>query len=171
MLRFPLVSSPNVCYYFLVIHATNNSWAALRFGVCRHLLRLGRHVLARVQHMLPQMLALIVVLVLGVLSPLSCVIHCFIQERIAERSALAFFLCGEHAVAVPEDADLLDRLSIVGSTTDEPLTPRAFYEMLSLPLLLFSVLVLLTVLIQPLPSTCVPFVGVPPTPPPRLSIA
>lgn len=121
--------------------------------------------------MLPQMLALLVVLVLGVLSPLSCVIHCFIQERIAERSALAFFLCGDYTVAVPDDADLLDRLSIANTTMEEPLTPRAFYEMLSLPLLLFSVLVLLTVLIRQLPFTFVPFVGVPPTPPPRLSIA
>jgi hypothetical protein len=107
-----------------------------------------------------------------VLSPLSCVIHCFIQERIAERSALAFFLCGEHAVTAPEDVDLLDRLSIAGSTTNEPLTPRAFYESLSPPLvLLISVVLLLTVLLPRTSPALIPFVASPPTPPPRLSIA
>lgn len=136
------------------------------------MLRLRRHVPAALQRLLPRALALIVVLVLGVLSPLSCVIHCYLHDRSVERSALAFFLCGEHAVAVPEDVDLLDRLSIVGTTADEPLTPRAYYELLASPLvLLISVVLLLTVLLRQPSPTLIPFVASPPTPPPRLSIA
>lgn len=172
MLRFPLVRGRNVCYHFLVIRATNNQWAALHSGVRRRLVHWCRYVPAALQRLLPRALALLVVLVLGVLSPLSCVIHCFIQERIAERSALAFFLCGEHAVAVPDDVDLLDRLSIAGSTADEPLTPRAFYELLAPPLvLLISVVLLRTVLLRQPSPALIPFASSPPTPPPRLSIA
>jgi hypothetical protein len=170
-LRFPLVRERNVCYHFLVMSATDNQWAALHSGIWRRLLRLRRHAPATVQRLLPRAPALIVVLVLGVLSPLSCVIHCYIQDRNAERSALAFFLCGEHTVTVPEDVDLLDRLSIAGSPADEPLSPRAFYELLSPPLVVvISVVLLLTVLLRQPSPTLIPFVAAPPTPPPRLSM-
>ncbi|NJO84660.1 MAG: hypothetical protein HC828_19085 [Blastochloris sp.] len=171
-LRFPLARERNVCYHYFVICATYNQRSALHSSVRRCLLRWSRYVPAALQRLVPRALALIVVLVLGVLSPLSCVIHCFIQERIAERSALAFFLCGEHAVAVPEDVDLLDRLSIVGSTVDEPLTPRALYELLLLPLtLLISTILLLAAAPQYQSQRTAPATAPPPTPPPRLSCA
>ncbi|MGB9634647.1 MAG: hypothetical protein ACPL8I_15010, partial [Chloroflexaceae bacterium] len=38
-------------------------------------------------------LAVLIAVELGVLSPLNCVIHCLVQRILAERPAIALFLC------------------------------------------------------------------------------
>jgi len=106
----------------------------------------------------PQAVALLIALELGLLSPLSCVIHCAMQRMLAERPALAFFLCGEHGtLAAPATPDIPP-----GST------PRASYELLQYPLMLLMVTSLLVAVLAPCPvQRCRPVTLPPPTPPPR----
>ncbi|MGB9738249.1 MAG: hypothetical protein C0184_03705 [Chloroflexus aggregans] len=108
-------------------------------------------------------LTILVALELGVLSPLSCVLHCLIHDWLRQDATQNFFLCdvsrGDEGVQPMPD-------------TPAPLAgiqPRAVYEMLP-PLLLAVLFVvpLITVLPGirfPLPVT---FSLPPPTPPPRL---
>lgn len=107
----------------------------------------------------PHAVALLIALELGLLSPLSCVIHCAVQGMLAERPALAFFLCGEHGtLAAPATSDI----------PPGP-TPRASYELLQCPLTLLMVTSLLLVaVLAPFPGQrCRPVTLPPPTPPPR----
>lgn len=102
--------------------------------------------------------ALLVALELGLLSPLSCVVHCFIQQLIAEHAPASFFLCGEHHHAA-------------GHAPASPLMPRALYEIVSLAALLLTLVSLLVaVLTIPRARRLVPQTLAPPTPPPRLAL-
>lgn len=107
--------------------------------------------------------ALLVALELGLLSPLSCVVHCFIQQLLAERAPISFFLCGEHAP--PPSGDSAD------PAPASPLMPRALYELITLvtPLLVAAGMLVATLVPSPLrrpTRLTLP----PPTPPPRLSL-
>lgn len=111
----------------------------------------------------PHAVALLIALELGLLSPLSCVIHCAVQRMLAERPVLAFFLCGEHGtLAAPATPDI----------PPGP-TPRASYELLQDPLTLLMVTSLLLVaMLAPCPvQRCRSVTLLPPTPPPRLTYA
>lgn len=107
-----------------------------------------------------KLVAVLAVLHLGLLTPLSCIVHCALQPRAADQSALAFFLCGEHhtsadtALPVPAPADSA--------------SPRAFYELLR-PLLLLTVLPLLPIAWQSSSSLLAALSRrePPPLPPPR----
>ncbi|NCC34933.1 MAG: hypothetical protein EOM24_23420 [Chloroflexia bacterium] len=96
-------------------------------------------------------------------------IHCFVQQLLAERPAIAFFLCGEHA-RVAQDVSAIATGQAEAPTTT--MTPRALYEIVSIiaPLLLLSSL-LVTLLILPPARRFAPLTISPPTPPPRLSHA
>lgn len=109
------------------------------------------------------MLALLVALELGLLSPLSCVVHCFIQQLLAERAPISFFLCGEHAP--PPGSDSAD------PAPASPLMPRALYELITLvtPLLVATGMLVATLAPPPLRRLARPIL-LPPTPPPRLSL-
>ncbi len=112
----------------------------------------------------PGVVALLLVLTLGLLSPLSCIIHCAIRQFLAERPAISYFLCGEHGTLRASTA----------STTQLPTapTPRALYEMLSPPI---RVIALATVLVfavaARLPLRPRSLALAPPTPPPRPAVA
>ncbi len=106
----------------------------------------------------PHAVALLIALELGLLSPLSCVIHCAVQRMLAERPALAFFLCGEHGTLA------------AAATPDAPPgpTPRASYELLQCTVTLLTVASLLVALLAPHPvQRRRPVTLPPPTPPPR----
>lgn len=119
-----------------------------------------------------RLVALLIALELGLLSPLSCVIHCLVQQVVAERPAVAFFLCSEHSgnraasVSVPlTDAD-------ASSIPFATIAPRALYEFVSLAIPLFIAAILLIGALFVPPAHCfAPRPVSPPTPPPRLSRA
>lgn len=103
-------------------------------------------------------MAIIVVLELGVLSPLSCVLHCLIQQWMYEQASPNFFFCDlRHDGTISEDAAPIATAH-----------PRAVYE--ALPPLWVAVLFVVPLILllaswrpallrtSPLP---------PPTPPPR----
>lgn len=105
-------------------------------------------------------LAILVALELGVLSPLSCVLHCLIQQWMIERATPNFFLCDLH-----RDGAIAQEATPLTATQ-----PRAVYEALPplyiAALLVVPLLLLLTLLHQVWPlSLALP----PPTPPPRVS--
>lgn len=108
--------------------------------------------------------ALIIVINLGLLSPLSCVIHCTIQRLFVEKPAIGLFLCGDHGVTAEQPTPIPETPAVP--------TPRALYELLpvSATLLVLFVHLITTVegYLHERPwSLNVP----PPTPPPRLSIS
>jgi hypothetical protein len=126
----------------------------------------------------PHLVALLIALELGLLSPLSCVIHCFVQQLLAERPAIGFFLCGEHGqapLATPADyrADPFTRSAPDPSPTPaSTITPCALYELVALASPLLTVVSLLVAMLKFLPAPrLVPQILPPPTPPPRLSPA
>ncbi|WP_322487362.1 hypothetical protein [Chloroflexus sp.] len=105
-----------------------------------------------------RVVALIVVLELGVLSPLGCVLHCLIQQWMDERATPNFFFCDLHLDGtITEDASHLAQVH-----------PRAMYEALP-PLVVAAVPVVPLILLLAL--LCPAFLRVcplpPPTPPPR----
>lgn len=123
----------------------------------------------------PRLLALLVALELGLLSPLSCVIHCIVRQFVAEGPATGFFLCGEYAPALtttpavpfadPSPPVAPDPSSAPIST----FTPRAVYELVSpaFPLLIAVSLLLAVLLFRRACCIASPTLS-PPTPPPRL---
>lgn len=126
----------------------------------------------------PRLIGLLIALELGLLSPLSCVIHCFIQQLLAERPAIGFFLCGEHGlapVATPADQHVDPFTHPAPDPSSSPastITPRALYELVTLAFpLLAAVSLLLAVLLLPPAQRLVPQTLPPPSPPPRLSPA
>lgn len=109
--------------------------------------------------------AALIAIELGLLSPLSCVAHCFIQQLLAEHAPITFFLCDEHGLAAESG----------GAADPAPaatLMPQALYELISLagPLLLAASLLVATLALRPPPRLAPPLIP-PPTPPPRLSLA
>lgn len=107
----------------------------------------------------PHAVAVLIALELGLLSPISCVIHCAVQRMLTERPALAFFLCGEHGTLVAP------------ATSEAPPgpTPRASYELLHHTVtLLMAASLLMAVLAPRPPQRRCPDTLPPPTPPPRL---
>jgi hypothetical protein len=126
----------------------------------------------------PRLLALLIALELGLLSPLSCVIHCFVQQLLAERPAIGFFLCGEHGLA-PAATPAEQRTDPFTRSAPDPssspastITPRALYELVTLASpVLAAVSLLLAVLLLPSAQRLVAQTLPPPTPPPRLSLA
>jgi hypothetical protein len=104
--------------------------------------------------------AVITILHLGVLTPLSCIVHCALQQRAVDQSALAFFLCSEHHT----NADA----AIPVAAPADGASPRAFYELLC-PLMLLAVLPLLPLAWQSSSSLIVALSRrePPPLPPPR----
>lgn len=110
------------------------------------------------KHWGTHVVAIVVALELGVLSPLGCVLHCLIQQWMAERATANFFFCDLHLDGtITEDASHLAKVH-----------PRAMYESLP-PLVVAAVLVVPLILILALP--CPALLRVcplpPPTPPPR----
>ncbi|OAN49705.1 hypothetical protein A6A03_06500 [Chloroflexus islandicus] len=110
------------------------------------------------KHWGTHVVAIVVALELGVLSPLGCVLHCLIQQWMAERATPNFFFCDLHLDGmITEDAVHLARVH-----------PRAMYEALP-PLVVAAVLVVPLILLLALP--CPALLRVcplpPPTPPPR----
>jgi hypothetical protein len=126
----------------------------------------------------PRLIGLLIALELGLLSPLSCVIHCFVQQLLAERPAIGFFLCGEHSlapVATPADQRVDPFTHPAPDPSSSPastITPRALYELVALASPLLTVVSLLVaVLLLPSAQRLVAQTLPPPTPPPRLSLA
>ncbi len=110
------------------------------------------------QRWLPRALGLLIVLELGLLTPLTCVFHCFLEAR-AERPAIGWFLCGAHHTSATAAA---------GADAPAPVVPRAFFELLGPSLLLLPlagapVQVLILRATRRHDSLPLP----PPTPPPR----
>ncbi|MGQ9927067.1 MAG: hypothetical protein ACUVS4_09370 [Chloroflexaceae bacterium] len=106
-------------------------------------------------------LGLLVALQLGLLVPLTCVFHCFLEAR-AERAASAWFLCG---------ARHTEAATIAGSDVPTTIAPRAWFELLAPAVLLFllaGALILTLSLCSVQPYAPPPFP--PPTPPPRPGI-
>ncbi|WP_298482257.1 hypothetical protein [uncultured Chloroflexus sp.] len=119
-------------------------------------LRRQLHIL---KHWSTRVVAIIVVLELGVLSPLSCVLHCLIQQWMYEQTSPNFFFCDlRHDGTITDDAAPIATVH-----------PRAVYE--ALPPLWVAVLLVVPLILllashhpallrtSPLP---------PPTPPPRM---
>lgn len=124
----------------------------------------GRGLAVRCARWLPHIVALLLVLTLGLLNPLSCVIHCAIRQFLTERPAISYFLCGEHGT---------QRVS-AASTTPLPTapTPRALYEMLSPPTRVIALAALLIAAVAAAaPRRPRSLALAPPTPPPRAAIA
>lgn len=122
----------------------------------------------------PRLVALLVALELGLLSPLSCVIHCLVQQVLVERPTTVYFLCGDHGQApAAQLADPAIRADPdPSSTPGSTITPRALYELVALASPLFTVVsLLLAVLLLPPARRLVPLALPPLTPPPRLSPA
>lgn len=148
----------------------NLGWTPARaYGVALAVLRRVQRATAT---WAPRLVALVIALELGLLSPLSCVIHCFVQQLLAERPAIAFFLCGEHSQT---PATVLSAHPDAPNTPANPastLTPRALYELVSLATPLVTLVSLLVAVLIALPARrLAPLTLPPPTPPPRLSPA
>lgn len=110
---------------------------------------------------LPRALGLLIALELGLLAPLACVFHCFLEAR-AERPAIAWFLCGAHHAQAA---------TIAGADAPATISPRAFFELLApapWPLPLATALALTLALRSARHHPSPPFP--PPTPPPRPGI-
>lgn len=110
---------------------------------------------------LPRALGLLIALELGLLVPLACVFHCFLEVR-AERPASAWFLCGAHHAQAVTSA---------GADALATISPRAFFELLApapslLPLAVALALALALRSVQHHASPLFP----PPIPPPRPGI-
>ncbi|MEF3273007.1 MAG: hypothetical protein K6356_01185 [Chloroflexus sp.] len=104
-------------------------------------------------------LAMLVVLELGILSPMSCVLHCLIQQWMNERVEPHVFLCN----LLPTDHP--DEHSTASTTV---LQPRAVYETLAPPPpVLLAVIPLLIVLLTNPRYRIHSYTPRPPTPPPR----
>lgn len=109
---------------------------------------------------MPRAIALLVALNLGLLSPISCVIHCALYQLFAAPPAISLFLCGEHGASATSPTP-------VDAPPTAP-TPRAMYKLVSLPLsLLALVRILICALLVSAPPTHRSIAFVPPTPPPR----
>jgi hypothetical protein len=108
-------------------------------------------------------LAVLVVIELGFLSPLSCVIHCFIHDLLRERNSAGVFLCN-----VPSSSTTLDH-ELPTSSPIETVRPRAVFETLppAPPTALVIIVVILLFLLS-YPSLLPRLSGAPPTPPPRI---
>lgn len=113
-------------------------------------------------------LALFIAVELGVLSPLNCVIHCLVQRILAERPAIALFLC-HHDGRRDAPAGMTESTApAMAPDAVSNLAPRALYELLHqiVPLLVIISLMMAVLAPRPLqefPAQTVP----PPTPPPR----
>jgi hypothetical protein len=151
---------------------------SLRFGHGLRAATIWAFLLRALATWTPRLIGLLIALELGLLSPLSCVIHCFVQQLLAERPAIGFFLCDEHGpapttapaaqFAVPSPGTTPDPSSSPAST----ITPRALYELVALASPLLTVVSLLVAVLMILPARrLVPQILPPPTPPPRLSHA
>lgn len=123
--------------------------------------RLSRQV-NRYGRWIGRLLTIFVVLELGVLSPLSCVLHCLIHDWLRQSATQNFFFCGVY----PGDEGVQQM-----PETPAPLAgiqPRAVYEALP-PLLLAILFVVPLITVLPgvrflMPAT---YSLPPPTPPPR----
>jgi hypothetical protein len=104
--------------------------------------------------------ALLVVLVLAVLSPLSCLVHCAVLDARQHTYGVAFFLC-DHGDLVPQ-----------AQPTDlpAPLSPRAVYELVLLALMTLLLVRTTQQLLRPAPVLFHPWQSPPPTPPPRSQV-
>jgi hypothetical protein len=110
---------------------------------------------------LPRALGLLIALELGLLTPLACVFHCFLEAR-AERPAIAWFLCGAHHAQAG---------TIARADAPATIAPRAFFELLAMApwlLPLVAALALTLALRSVQRRISLPFP--PPTPPPRPAI-
>ena len=110
---------------------------------------------------LPRALGLLIALQLGLLAPLTCVFHCFLESR-AERPAVAWFLCGAHHAQAA---------TVAGADVPTTIAPRAWFELLAPTVSLFLLaraLVLILGLRAVQYDAPPPFP--PPTPPPRPGI-
>lgn len=130
----------------------------MKNGTSFTLSRLHRqlHIL---KHWGTRVVAIVVVLELGVLSPLSCVLHCLIQQWMYEQASPNFFFCDLHLDGtITEEASHLTQVH-----------PRAMYEALP-PLVVAAVLVVPLILLlashHPALLRVIPLP--PPTPPPRM---
>ncbi|MCX7790567.1 MAG: hypothetical protein N2378_07995 [Chloroflexaceae bacterium] len=107
---------------------------------------------------LPRALGLLIALELGLLAPLTCVFHCFLEAR-PERPAIAWFLCGAHHARAA---------TVAGADAPATTSPRAFFELLAPALALLTLAGALVLTLAPGPARCyVPPFFTPPTPPPR----
>lgn len=117
------------------------------------------------------MVALLIVISLGLFSPLCCVIHSMLHSILTEPPTVGFFLCGPYqpAVATPVNPD--ERSDTQTPSDDAPLTPRALYELTPFagPLLIISLLQITNLAPHPF-QRLRPLRSAPPTPPPRLSL-
>ncbi len=107
--------------------------------------------------LLQRIVASLVALMLAVLNPASCLIHCAVMDARQEAAQLAFFLCDHGEPSV-------------GYSAEMPPTqlPRAFYELLP-SLAIFAPLTLVLMLVLMLRPALQPALlrYQPPTPPPR----
>ncbi|MCS6882707.1 MAG: hypothetical protein RMK84_15140 [Oscillochloridaceae bacterium] len=124
--------------------------------------------MARIRRWLPRVLALLVAVELGMLSPLNCVIHCLIQRVLTERPAIAWFLC--HAYGWRGALTNMTEPAAPALAPDavSNLTPRALYELLHQLAPLLVVISMLAGLLVRRPPQGSPSLTFPPsTPPPR----
>lgn len=122
--------------------------------------RCGLPLTGRCSRWAPRVVALLIAVNLGLLSPLSCVIHCAIIRIFAERPAISLFLCGEHRAIVVSSAP----------SADLPVAPipRALYELLSLPAAVIALAIaLIAAVVAGPPRHPSSMTFAPPTPPPR----
>lgn len=118
----------------------------------------------------PQLIALLIVLELGLLSPLSCVIHCLVQQLLAEPPAIGRFLCPAHGGA--SSGSLTHAHAHTAPDSSHPpgstITPRALYELVWVASPLMAMIsVLVAVIGAPPAPRLTPPLFPPPTPPPR----
>lgn len=138
--------------------ATNNRPAP---GAAEQVRRWSAPPLLALARWAPRLLALIVATTLGLLSPLSCVVHCAIHGRpLGAAQALAHAAGHQHHVEHP-----------AAPGHDEPAAPpapRALYELASLAVaLLIGAGLLARGLRVPPPPALTPVSLAPPSPPPR----
>jgi len=150
--RFPSVldKRPHLSHHKSVKNSTI-SYKSRRF---RQLYRLGERGI--------HTLAVLVVIELGFLSPLSCVIHCFIHDLLRERNSAGVFLCN-----VPSSSTTLDH-ELPTSSPIETVRPRAVFETLP-PAQVTALVIIVVILLFHLSSpSLLPRLSCdPPTPPPR----
>jgi len=107
-------------------------------------------------------LAVLVVIELGLLSPLSCVLHCFFHDLLREHGQNSIFLCdAPSSSAIPEH-------ELPTSSPIETVRPRAVFETLP-PVQMTALVIIVVILLFHLSSpSLLPRLSCdPPTPPPR----
>jgi len=151
--RFPSVldKRPHLSHHKSVKNSTI-SYKSRRF---RQLYRLGERGI--------HALAVLVVIELGFLSPLSCVLHCFIHDLLRERGQASIFLCD-----APSSSSTIPEHELPTSSPIETVRPRAIFETLP-PAQMITLVIIVVILLFHLshPSLLPRLSCAPPTPPPR----